>query len=99
MAILLDDVTQLTTVNGNTPKFSVKRGEVAALRSEGLSGSAVISVYYATPRGGYVQAVYDDGTPLILTPSEREKPINIPGVYAVAVTTISSTPGIVFVNQ
>jgi hypothetical protein len=99
MAILLDSVTQTTTINGNTPKFAVKRGECAALRSTGLSGSAVISLYYDGPKGTFSPSTFDDGTPVTLTPTNPERLINVPGVYRVMVSTISSTPGIVFVNQ
>lgn len=99
MAILLDDVTQTTVITGDTPKFAVKRGEVAALRSTGLSGSAVISLYYDSPRGSFAPSTFDDGTAVTLTPANPERLINVPGVYRVMVSTISSTPGIVFVNQ
>lgn len=98
--ILITDTTQTTTASAGGPRFSVRNGEVAALRSTNLDGSAVISVKYISPDGNTLgNATLDDGTALTLTPTNPERVINLPGDYTVEVTTAATTQGVVFVNK
>ena len=99
MPVLIDDTTQTSVASGSGPKFKVNRGEVAALRSSNLDNSAVIAVYYVDPDSGFNVATMDDGTALTLTPTNPERPINVPGTYTVAVTSAATTKGKVFVDQ
>lgn len=99
MAVLISDTTQTSVANGSSPKFKVNKGEVAALRSSNLDGSAVVSVYYVDPDSTANPAIMDDGTVLTLTPTNPERPINVPGTYTVAITAAATTKGKVFVDQ
>ena len=99
MSVLIIDTTQTGTVTGSSKSFRVNKGEVAALRSSNLDGSAVVAVYYDDPDSGFNPATMDDGTALTLTPTNPERPINVPGTYRVAVTSAATTKGKVFVNQ
>ena len=100
MALLINDTTQTTTAAAGGPRFSVKRGDVAVLRSTNLSGSAVITLKYISPDGKTLgNATMDDGTVVTLTPTNPERMINVPGMYTVEVSTASGTQGVVFVDQ
>lgn len=96
MATLIENTTQVAAVSSSSRKFTVRRGEVAALRSTNLDGSAVIALYYDGPDGTYNPSTFDDGTPVTLTPTNPERLINVPGDYRVAVTSASTTAGKVF---
>ena len=100
MSTLISDTTQAAAVSVNSKLFKVRQGEIAVVRSTNLDGSAVITLYYDSPEGGVDNpATFDDGTGVTLTPTNPERLINIPGTYRVAVTSASTTSGIVFVNQ
>ena len=100
MAVLINDTTQTTIAAAGGPRFSVKRGEVAVLRSTNLDGSAVISLYYLSPDGQTLgTSTADTGTAVTLTPTNPERMINVPGNYTVAVASASTTQGVVFVSQ
>lgn len=99
MQVLLNDTTQTGTPSGNSPKFSVTRGEPVALRSTRLDGSAVVNLYYYGPDGTFNQAVDDSGAQVTLTPTNPERLVNIPGTYTVAVTAAATTRGVVFVDN
>ena len=104
MSTLIEDTTQVTAVSESSKPFKVLEGHIASLRSTKLDGSAVISVYYDAPDGSVDNpATYTTGTragtQVTLTPTYPEEIINVPGTYRVAVTSASTTQGIVFVNQ
>jgi hypothetical protein len=100
VALLINDTTQTTTAVPGGPRFSVKRGDVAVLRSTNLDGSAVISLFYMAPDGKSLGPSTDDtGTAVTLTPTNPERMVNVPGLYTVEVTTASNTQGVVFVSQ
>lgn len=100
MGLLINDTTQTTTAIPGGPRFSVKRGDVAVLRSTNLDGSAVISLFYMAPNGKDLGVSTDDsGTVVTLTPTNPERLINVPGTYTVAVTAAATTQGVVFVDQ
>jgi hypothetical protein len=99
-AILIEDTTQSGAVSTSSRSFKVIEGHIAVLRSTNLDGSANIAVYYDAPDGSVNNpATMDDGTDLVLTATNPERLINVPGKYRVAVTVAANTPGIVFVNQ
>lgn len=98
MATLIENTTQVAAVSSSSRKFTVRRGEVAALRSTNLDGSGVITLYYDGPDGTYNPSKFDDGTTVTLTPTNPERLINVPGDYRVAVTAASTTAGKVFYN-
>ena len=98
MTTLIEDTTQVAAVSSSSRKFTVRRGEFAALRSTNLDGSAVVALYYDGPDGTYNAAVDDNGTAVTLTPTNPERLINVPGDYRVAVTAAANTVGRVFVN-
>ena len=100
--VLITDTTQTAAVSTSSIKFTVRRGEVAALRSTKLDGSAVVTLYYDAPAPDSSVnngAVDDDGNAVTLTPTNPERLINVPGDYRVAVTSASTTSGIVFVSM
>ena len=104
MAVLINDTTQTTVASPSGPKFSLKNGDIAVLRSTNLDGSAVISLFYLAPDGKTLgPATYSSGTnagsQLTLTPTRPEEIINVPGMYTVEVTTAANTQGVVFVSQ
>lgn len=98
MANLIDDTTQTSTVSSTSRKFVVRRGEFVALRSTNLDGSAVVALYYDGPDGTFNTATDDSGTAVTLTPTNPERLVNVPGDYRVAVTSASTTGGVVFVS-
>lgn len=97
--ILVNDTTQTTTLNGNSPKFRVNAGEIAALRSTNLDSPAVVTLYYHGPDGTFTNAVDDNGTVVRLNSTNKERLINVPGTYSVQVDTGATTKGVIFVNQ
>lgn len=98
-AVLIEDTTQAAAVSTSSRKFKVKQGEIAVIRSTNLDGSGVVTLYYDGPDGSVNNpATDDDGTVVTLTPTNPERLINIPGTYRTAVTSASSTSGIVFYN-
>lgn len=97
-AKLINDTTQVAAVSSNSVKFTVSRGEFAALRSTNLDGSAVVTLYYDGPDQTFNPATDDLGNVVTLTPTNPERMINVPGNYRVAVTAASTTSGVVFVN-
>lgn len=101
MTLLVRDTTQTSTVNTSSPSFKVrKQGDLAVLRSTKLDGSAVVSLYYDAPDDSVDNPATDDnGAAVTLTPTNPERIINVPGVYRVAVTSASTTQGIVFVQE
>lgn len=98
MPTLIENTSQTVSVSSSSRKFTVRRGEVAALRSTNLDGSAVITLYYDGPDGTFNPATFDSGSAVTLTPTNPERLINVPGDYRVAVTSASTTPGKVFYN-
>lgn len=102
--ILIEDTTQVAAVSPSSKSFRVRQGQAVVIRSTNLDGSAVISLYYDAP-GASVDnpATYTSGTragtQVTLTPTYPEELINVPGVYRAAVTTASTTQGIVFYNE
>lgn len=98
MHVLIDDTTQTGTVSGSSKPFKVRSGDRGALRSTRLDGSAVITLYYDGPDGTFNESKDDDGTTITLTPTNPERVINLPGQYRVAVTSASTTKGVVFYN-
>lgn len=100
MGLLINDTTQTSTATPGGPRFSLKRGDVAVLRSTNLDGAAVISLFYMAPNGKDLGAATDDsGNAVTLTPTNPERLINVPGTYTVEVTTAATTPGVIFVDQ
>lgn len=99
MSTLIDDTTQVSAVSSASRKFTVRRGEVVALRSTNLDGSAVIALYYDGPDGTFNPSTFYNGTAVTLTPTNPERIIDLPGDYRVAVTSASTTPGKVFYNK
>lgn len=104
MALLINDTRNAFTVSASSPKFSVRKGEVAALRSTDLDGSGVVSLYYLAPDGKSLgPCTFDSGTEagsqLTLTSTRPERIINIPGNYLVEMTTAGASKGLVFVDQ
>ena len=100
---LIADTTQTSTADSSSPRFTVGRNEIGVLRSTNLDGSAVVALYYVSPKipDGPAQkfdnpATDDDGNAVTLTPTNPERMINVPGTYTVAVTTAANTQGIVF---
>lgn len=98
--VLIHDTTQLTTIGPTTVSFQVAKNQYnTVVRSTKLSGSAVITLYYQGPDGTLDNPSTDDaGQVVTLTPLNPERLINIPGTYRVAVTTVSDTKGVVFVD-
>lgn len=100
MALLIDDTTQTTTAVAGGPRFSVRGGDVAALRGTNLDGSAVITLKFIAPDGKTLgTSTFDDTNAVTLTPANPERIINVPGMYTVEVTSASTTKGVVFVDQ
>lgn len=97
--VLIDDTRNTVAISTASRTFSVKQGEVAVIRGTKLDGSAQITLYWYGPDGSFEQAVQDDGTVVRLTPSEKEKMINIPGVYGVSVDVGATTKGAVFYSK
>lgn len=99
MTTLITDTTQVAAVSSASKKFTVRRGEVAALRSTNLDGSGNIALYYDGPDGTFNPATDDNGTAVALTPTNPERIVNVPGDYRAAVTAASTTQGVVFVSR
>ena len=99
LANLIDDTTQTGAVGASSRKFTVRRGEVVALRSTRLDGTGVVTLYYDGPDGTYNGAVDDNGNAVTLTPTNPERIVNVPGDYRVAVTSAATTQGVVFVSK
>lgn len=99
MANLIDDTTQAAAVSSSSTRFTVRRGEVSALRSTNMDGTGVVTLYYDGPGATFNPATDDTGTVVTLTPTNPERIINVPGDYRVAVTSAATTQGVVFVNQ
>jgi hypothetical protein len=99
MGTLIEDTTQAAAVSSSSRRFTLRRGEVAALRSTNMDGSGVVTLYYDGPDGTFNPATDDSGTVVTLTPTNPERIINLPGDYRVAVTGAATTPGKVFVNK
>ena len=98
MTILIKDTTSARAVSSSSLPFKVTHGEIAVLRSTNLDGSAVVTLYYDAPDESIGHpATFDDQTVVTLTPVNPERLINVPGIYRVAVTSASTTQGIVFV--
>jgi hypothetical protein len=98
MANLINDTTQTGSVSASSKKFTVRRGEVVALRSTNMDGTGVVTLYYDGPDGTFNGAVDDNGNAVTLTPTNPERIVNVPGDYRVAVTSAATTQGVVFVN-
>jgi hypothetical protein len=99
MATLIEDTTQVAAVSTSSRKFTVRRGEVAAFRSTNMDGSGQVTLYYDGPDGTFTPATDDSGTVVVLTPTNPERLINVPGDYRAAVTSAATTPGKVFYNK
>jgi len=100
VGLLINDTTQVSVAVAGGPRFSVRRGDVAVLRSTNMAGSGVITLYYISPDGKTLgESTMDDGTVVTLTPTNPERMVNVPGMYTVAVTSASSVSGVVFVDQ
>lgn len=99
MGTLIDDTTSAAAVSSSSRRFTVRRGEVAALRSTNMDGTGEVTLYYDGPDGTYNPATDDSGTVVVLNPTNPERLINVPGDYRTAVTSAATTPGKVFVNK
>ena len=100
MAVLINDTRQVSSPVAGGPKFSVKRGDIAVLRSTNMDGSGLVALYYISPDGKTLgRATMDDGTVVSLTPANPERMVNVPGMYTVAMESAATTKGVVFVDQ
>lgn len=99
MTTLIEDTTQTGAVSKSSRKFTVRRGEVAVVRSTNLDGSAVVALYYDGPDGTFNPSTDDNGSAVTLTPTNPERLVNVPGDYRVAVTSAATTTGKVFYNK
>ncbi len=98
--ILVKDTTVLKAVTRQDPSIEIRSGGFAVLRSTKLDGSGVVTLYYEGPDLTFDnQATDDSGSVVTLTPSNPERMINVPGKYRVAVTSASTTAGVVFVDR
>lgn len=99
MTILIKDTTQAGAVSSASIPFKVSKGDIRALRSTNMDGTGVVTLYYDGRDGSIGNpSIFDDATPVTLTPSNPERLINVPGFYRVAVTSAATTPGIVYIE-
>lgn len=98
MSTLITDTTNAVAVSSSSRKFTVPRGEVVALRSTKMDGTGVVTLYYDGPDGTFNVATDDNGNAVTLTPTNPERIVNVPGDYRTAVTSASTTQGVVFFN-